>query len=48
MPGRDDRSEKHKMLAGELYRALGDELAADHLRADRLTRLYKRDGSRRA
>ena len=33
------------MLAGELYLALGDELAADHLRADRLTRLYNVTGA---
>ena len=45
MPAADDRSEKQKMLAGELYRALGDELAADHLRADRLTRLYNATGA---
>lgn len=31
-----ERSEKEKMLAGELYRAVGEELAADAARADRL------------
>ena len=36
----DGRSEKAKMLAGELYRAIGPELAADALRADRLLRAY--------
>jgi maltose O-acetyltransferase len=30
------RSEKEKMLAGELYRAVSEELAADAARADRL------------
>jgi maltose O-acetyltransferase len=38
MSDRDRRTEKQKMLAGELYRAVGDELAADNLRADRLMR----------
>jgi maltose O-acetyltransferase len=36
----DERSEKEKMLAGELYRAVGPELAADSLRADRLLRAF--------
>jgi maltose O-acetyltransferase len=40
MRGSDGRSEKEKMLAGELYRAIGPELAADNLRADRLMRAY--------
>ncbi len=34
------RSEKEKMLAGELYRAVEDEIIADSLRADTLTRQY--------
>ena len=38
------RSEKEKMLAGELYRAVGPELAADNLRADRLLRAYNATG----
>ncbi len=40
MPGSDERSEKEKMLAGELYRAVGAELAADSRRAERLLRAY--------
>lgn len=41
----DLRSEKEKMLAGELYRALGgDEIDADGLRADTLTRQYNATG----
>jgi maltose O-acetyltransferase len=36
----DERSEKEKMLAGDLYRAMGPELAADAARADRLLRAY--------
>jgi len=40
LAGSDGRSEKQKMLAGELYRAAGPELAADNLRADRLLRAY--------
>lgn len=43
--GSDDRSEKDKMLAGELYRAFGPDLAADHLRADRLLRAYNATGA---
>ena len=41
----DARTEKQKMLAGDPYRAVGDELAADHLRADRLTRAYNATGA---
>lgn len=41
----DGRSEKEKMLAGELYRAVGPEIAADHLRADRLLRAYNSTGA---
>jgi len=33
------------MLAGELYRAVGPELAADNLRADRLLRAYNATGA---
>src|SRR5829696_8559001 len=39
------RSEKEKMLASELYRAVGPELAADNLRADRLLRAYNATGA---
>ena len=45
MAGADQRTEKQKMLAGELYRAVGDELASDHLRADRLARAYNATGA---
>ena len=49
MPG---RSEKGKMLAGELYRAVSEELAADSARADRLLHALNAttvaDGERRA
>lgn len=46
MPNHDHRSEKQKMLAGDLYRATGDdELAQDHLRADRLLRSYNSTGA---
>jgi len=45
MPGPDERSEKEKMLAGDLYRAVGPELAADQLRADRLLRTYNATGA---
>jgi Maltose acetyltransferase len=45
MSGPDRRTEKQKMLAGDLYRAVGDELAADNLRADRLTRAYNATGA---
>ena len=38
------RTEKEKMLAGELYRATGPEIAADALRADRLLRAYNSTG----
>jgi maltose O-acetyltransferase len=41
----DQRSEKQKMLAGELYRAAGPELAADSLRVDRLLRAYNATGA---
>lgn len=36
----DSRTEKEKMLAGDLYRAGGPELAAETLRAEKLTRAY--------
>lgn len=36
----NERSEKDKMLAGELYRPVDAELVADHRRATHLTRLY--------
>ncbi|AXC11079.1 Maltose O-acetyltransferase [Acidisarcina polymorpha] len=36
----DLRSEKEKMLAGDLYRAVGPELAADLMHADRVLRDY--------
>ncbi|HET8728108.1 MAG TPA: sugar O-acetyltransferase [Alphaproteobacteria bacterium] len=45
MTGPDGRSEKEKMLAGELYRAVGPELAADHRRADGLVRAYNATGA---
>lgn len=45
MVGWDERTEKQKMLAGDLYRAVGEELAADSLRADRLTRAYNATGA---
>ena len=45
MSDRNRRTEKQKMLAGELYRAVGDELAADNLRADRLMRAYNATGA---
>ncbi len=35
-----DKTEKEKMLAGELYRSTGSELVAERQRARRLTRLY--------
>lgn len=34
------RTEKEKMLAGELYRAAGPEIVADAMQADRLLRAY--------
>ncbi|QJT08269.1 sugar O-acetyltransferase [Oceanidesulfovibrio marinus] len=40
MQKHDGRSEKEKMLAGELYRASGPEIAADVLRAERLFSAY--------
>jgi maltose O-acetyltransferase len=45
MAGSDGRSEKEKMLAGELYRGVGPELAADALRADKLLRAYNATGA---
>jgi len=45
MSERGGRSEKEKMLAGELYRAVGPELAADHVQADRLMRAYNATGA---
>lgn len=39
------RSEKEKMLVGELYRATAPELVADSLRADRLMRSYNATGA---
>lgn len=36
----DERSEKEKMLAGDLYIATGPDLAADHLRATTLLGTY--------
>jgi maltose O-acetyltransferase len=44
----DGRSEKEKMLAGELYRAVGPEITADALRADRLLRAYNATGAEEA
>jgi maltose O-acetyltransferase len=41
----DSRSEKEKMLAGELYRAIGPEITADVMRADRLLRAYNATGA---
>ena len=35
-----DRTEKEKMLAGELYRSAGPEITADIVRADKLMRAY--------
>jgi maltose O-acetyltransferase len=45
MAGSGGRSEKKRMLAGELYRAVGPELEADNLRADRLLRAYNATGA---
>jgi maltose O-acetyltransferase len=46
------RTEKEKMLAGELYRAADPDITADALQADRLLRAYNataaEDGVRRA
>ena len=39
------RTEKQRMLDGDLYRAVGPELAADHLRADGLLRDYNQTGA---
>src|SRR5690606_17931630 len=44
MTDQDHRTEKQKMLAGELYRAVGDELAADQRRAETLVRAYNATG----
>jgi len=41
----DRRSEKEKMLAGELYNAADPELVADRLRAERLYRAYNATGA---
>jgi maltose O-acetyltransferase len=40
-----ERSEKQKMLAGELYRAIGNEIAADMQRAERLLQAYNASAS---
>ena len=40
----DQRSEKEKMLAGELYRAVGPEIAGDARRSDWLLRAYNATG----
>lgn len=40
MAATDGRSEKQKMLAGELYRAVGPEILGDALRANRLLHAY--------
>ena len=45
MAGPDQRTEKQKMLAGDLYHADESELAADRLRADRLIRAYNATGA---
>jgi maltose O-acetyltransferase len=39
------RTEKEKMLAGELYRAIGPEITADAMRADKLLRAYNATGT---
>ncbi|MBV8652174.1 MAG: sugar O-acetyltransferase [Alphaproteobacteria bacterium] len=39
------RSEKEKMLAGELYRAVGPEIGADGRRAERLLQAYNATGA---
>ena len=39
------RTEKEKMLAGELYRATGPEVVADAMRADGLLRAYELKGA---
>jgi maltose O-acetyltransferase len=41
----DRRSEKEKMLAGELYNAADPELIADRLRAERLYRAFNATGT---
>ena len=40
MTGTDERSEKEKMLAGALYRAIGAEIAADQRRCQSLLHEY--------
>jgi maltose O-acetyltransferase len=45
MPEPDGRTEKQKMLAGELYRPGAPELTADALRCDRLMRDYNATGA---
>ena len=40
-----ERSQKERMLAGELYRAVDPELAADSRRADALLRAYNATGA---
>lgn len=45
MSGSTQRTEKQKMLAGDLYRAVGEELNADNLRAARLTHAYNATGA---
>lgn len=45
MTDRNGRSEKEKMLAGELYRAVGPEILADQTRAERLLRAYNATGA---
>ncbi len=44
MSNTDQRTEKQKMLAGELYCPVDDELAADERRADRVLRAYNATG----
>ncbi|KAA2234820.1 sugar O-acetyltransferase [Salinarimonas soli] len=44
MTGADGRTEKEKMLAGELYHASGPELVADAARAHRLMHAYNGTG----
>jgi maltose O-acetyltransferase len=45
MAGPDGRSEKQKMLAGTLYRAIGPEITADSRRAERLLQAYNATGA---
>ena len=44
MADQDSRTEKQKMLAGDLYR-VSEEIAADHLAVERLTRAYNATGA---